>query len=105
VTRSSLDLLADRLYDEIQGVARDEALHRIRLAMAEAMDLEVLSLQDIARVIKRGPRYMERLVTLEHKAEIPVLPAPIPGLKHRYTRESVKRWLKSGIPEIAREAA
>jgi hypothetical protein len=105
VNRSSLDLLADRLYDEIQGVAREEALHRIRLAMAEAMDLEVLSLQDVGRLLGMSERYMERLITLEHKSGIKCMPEQIPGLKRRYTRESVKRWLRSGIPAIAREAA
>jgi hypothetical protein len=105
VTRSSLDLLADRLYDEIQGLAREDALRRIRLALAHAMDLEVLTLQDVGRIIGMGERYMERLITLEHKTQIKCMPEQIPGLKRRYTREAVKRWLRTGVPPIAREAA
>lgn len=59
---------------------------------------DVMTLSQICAVLGQSPRYLERFVTLQNKLGEQLLPQEIAGLKHRYLKSDVKRWLKVGIP-------
>ena len=65
----------------------------------------VTGLNALATLLGKKRRTVERWVTAERKTGIRHLPQPIPGLRHSWTRESIQRWLRSGIPHIDRRAA
>lgn len=62
---------------------------------------DVLTDRDICAVLGKGPRYLDHLITLQHKTGEQCVPDEIPGIKRRYTKDAVKRWLKKGVPELA----
>jgi hypothetical protein len=62
---------------------------------------DVINRTQLAALIQRGPKFIEELVTLENKTGVRCLPVEIPGLKGRYTKDAVQRWLKVGIPQVA----
>lgn len=63
---------------------------------------DVMTDKDICEVLGKHPKYLTDLITLQNKTGERCIPKEIPGIKHRYLKEDVKRWLKSGIPEAAR---
>jgi hypothetical protein len=63
---------------------------------------DVLTDKQICQILGFGPRYFEKLITLERKTGIACTPKQIPGMKRRYLKEDVRRWLKGGVPAAAR---
>lgn len=57
---------------------------------------DVLSEQDVERLIQRGRGYLAYLRRQERKAGVRLTPRPIEGLGWRYTKDEIRRWLKVG---------
>lgn len=62
----------------------------------------VLTLDDLTTLLRISRRTVERWVTAERRTGVRHLPSAIPGLKHRYLREDVERWLRTGLPATRR---
>lgn len=64
---------------------------------------DVLTNEDVCAVLGKGPRHMERLITLERKTQTRCTPETIPGYEshRRYHKDAVRRWLKVGAPQLA----
>lgn len=60
---------------------------------------EVMTDRDVAAALGYGPRYLDKLITLERKTGVHCTPESIPGCGRRYLKESVRRWLKVGAPQ------
>ena len=56
---------------------------------------DVLTRADIARLAGYKPRHFERWVTLQNKTGESLLPPEIEGMRGRYRKTDVERWLKS----------
>jgi hypothetical protein len=77
--------------------------------LSDYADDALLTNKDLCKLLGFGPRYVERLVTLENKTGVRCTPEPSPnfglGRKKRqrlYTKQAVARWMKSGgVPEVA----
>lgn len=66
---------------------------------------DVVTQAELGRLLGRGPRYCERLVTLERRSGVRVLP-PTTGGPGRYLRRDVEVWLRrGGLPRRANERA
>lgn len=64
----------------------------------------VLTLHDLAALMQVAVSTMQKLGTLERKTGIKCLPVEVPGFKHRYTKEAVQRWLRTGAPQFRRRS-
>lgn len=62
---------------------------------------EVMTLQDICAVIGKHPKFGERLRALQNKSGVRCLPEEIPGIRYRYSKEAVARWIRQGVPQVA----
>lgn len=61
---------------------------------------DVLTRKDLAKLLQLSERTVRKWEQDERATGIRTMPVEIPGLKHRYTKESVQRWLKTGVPRI-----
>ena len=70
---------------------------------------DVLTRDDLGKLMDWSLRTIQSLQKKQRDLKIRCLPEEIPGFKNRYTKESVRRWLKVGAPAIEgrgkREAA
>jgi hypothetical protein len=62
---------------------------------------DVLTRDDLCKLMSWSKRTVQQLQKDENESGIRCLPASIPGVKHRYTKDAVKHWLKTGVPSIA----
>lgn len=62
---------------------------------------DVLTRHDLCRLMSWSLRTIQKLEKDERDLNIRCLPAPVPGVKHRYTKDAVKHWLRTGVPSIA----
>jgi hypothetical protein len=62
---------------------------------------DVLTQSDLGKLMSWSLRTLRRLEKYERDCGIRCLPSPIPGVKHRYTKDAVRHWLKTGVPSIA----
>lgn len=61
---------------------------------------DVLTRDDLGKLMSWSKRTIQNLQKQERELNIRCLPVEIPGFKHRYTKESVRRWLRTGAPQI-----
>lgn len=57
----------------------------------------MVTLAELGQLLGFGPRYCERLVTLERRTGVRVLPPSVAGTRGRYLRRDVEQWLRRGI--------
>lgn len=98
-----LRALVDDLRLEVRALTAllaAEQLHRQtprdrRLRLEDCGD--VVTLAELGQLLGFGPRYCERLVTLERRTGVRVLPPSVAGTRGRYLRRDVEQWLRRGI--------
>ena len=97
--RATLDTLAAEmaaLRAAVEGT-------RSRRALEDYGD--VLTTTDLAALVGCNPRFFERPRQIERQTGVRLLPVGIPGLPGRYTKDAVRAWLKTGMPQRATSAA
>jgi hypothetical protein len=113
ISHDQLTAIAERLRATLRGleladvevlitaVARLQA--RAQSVGARLDDFgDVIDLPELARLIGRKPSYLQKWQTIQNNTGILCLPEEIPGAKHRYTKDAVRRWLKTGASHHAR---
>jgi transposase len=65
---------------------------------------DVLTREDLAKLVSYSVRTVRKWEQQERETGIRCLPAEIPGMRHRYTKDAVRRWLKVGVPTLGQRS-
>lgn len=65
---------------------------------------DVLTLEDLATLVGYSARTVRRWEQQQRETDILCLPAEIPGMRHRYTKDAVRHWLKTGVAMVGRRS-
>lgn len=57
---------------------------------------DTLGYAELAALIGRGPRFFEPFVTLQRRTGVQLLPESLPGLRGRFSKAAVEKWLRHG---------
>lgn len=70
--------------------------------VAHDLPIVIVGLDVLASLVGYSRRTLERWEHRERLTGIRHLPKSIPGMPHRWLRQDVERWLRTGVPQTGR---
>lgn len=61
---------------------------------------DVLTRDDLGKLMSWSKRTIQDLQKKQRDLDIRCLPVEVPGFPNRFEKESVRRWLRTGAPQI-----